>query len=125
MKPLLMITALLEGGTGVALLVAPSVPVSVLLGSALDSPVVAVIGRLAGVALLALGTACWLARNDTGGSAARGLVTAMLLYNAGVAAVLVYACLGVGLCGIGLWPVVGLHAVMGAWCATGARRKTS
>ena len=98
-----------------ALLLLPAVPISVLLGSALDAPG-GLIGRVAGVALLALGTACWLARNDAHSGAARGLVTGMLLYNTGVAAVLVYASLGVGLCGIGLWPVVGLHAGLAIWC---------
>jgi hypothetical protein len=40
----------------------------------------------------------------------------MSLYNIAVAAVLVYAGLGPGLSGIGLWPAVVLHAAMTIWC---------
>ena len=116
MKSLLIVTAALEGPTGLALLVVPAVVISVLLGSALDAPRALVVGRVAGVALLALSTACWLARKDADSGAARGLITGMLLYNIGVAAVLVYAALGVGLCGIGLWPAVVAHAGLAIWC---------
>jgi len=48
------------------------------------------------VALLALGVACWLAREDAASRAAKGLVAAMLLYNIGVVAVLVLAWMGPG-----------------------------
>jgi hypothetical protein len=46
----------------------------------------------------------------------------MALYNAGIFTVLVYAGLGLGLSGIGLWPTVLVHAGMTLWCVTGLLR---
>jgi hypothetical protein len=81
MKPLLVVTAVIELGAGLALLGFPSAAVALLLGSSLAMPAAVTLGRLAGAALLALGLACWLARRDVQSRAARGLVAAMLLYN--------------------------------------------
>jgi hypothetical protein len=80
------------------------------------------VDRVAGIALFALGIACWLARDDTQSRAARGLVAAMLLYNVGTVAVLTFAGVGLRLHGIALWPAVVLHAVMAVWCAGCLRR---
>jgi len=115
-KSLLIVTAVIETATGLALAVSPSVPVSLLLGASLDTPGGLVVAHMAGVALLSLGVACGLARNDTQSGAARGLVSALLLYNAAAVAVLVYAGLGFRLSGIGLWPAVVLHVAMAVWC---------
>jgi hypothetical protein len=46
----------------------------------------------------------------------------MALYNAGIFTVLVYAGLGSGLVGIGLWPTVLVHAAMTLWCVTSLPR---
>ena len=116
MKSLLVVSAWLETITGVALIVSPAAPVSLLLGAALDTPVGVVLARLAGAALLALGLACWLARGDGRSPAARGLVVAMLFYDLAAAAMLLYAGLGLLLSGVGLWPAVLLHLVLAVWC---------
>jgi hypothetical protein len=116
MNKVLTITAVLEAATGLGMLVLPSLVSSLILGSSLDTVVSLVVARVAGVALLALGVTCWLARHDEGARAARGLVGAMALYNAGVLAILVHGALVWGASGIALWPIVVVHAAMGFWC---------
>ena len=74
MRRLLVVTALLEGATGLALVALPSRLVALLLGSSLDAPAAVTVARVAGVALIALALTCWLARADAQGGAARGLV---------------------------------------------------
>jgi hypothetical protein len=116
MKTLLTVTAVLEAGAGLGLAALPSAAVAVLLGSPLDTPNALVVGRVAGVALLALGAACWLARNDAGSPAARGVVGAMVVYNLGAVIVLATAGIRSQPVGVALWPVVILHAAMAVWC---------
>jgi hypothetical protein len=111
MKKLLTITAIIEAATGVGLLVAPAVLAQVLLGGALDGPVALTVARVGGAGLLTIGVACWLSRND-----GRALVGAMLLYNIAAVAILGYAAVGLALSGIGLWPAIGLHTALAAWC---------
>ena len=94
----------------------PSVLATLLLGAQLDTPVGLTVARVGGVALLTIGTACWLARLDSHSRVARGLAGAMMIYNASSIAILVYAGLVLRLLGIGLWPVVVVHAAMTAWC---------
>ena len=122
MKNLLTLVAAAESAVGIALLAVPSWVASLLLGATLDTTVATTVARVAGFALLALGIACWLGRADTPSRAARGIVGAMLVYNGGVCAVLVYASLIGGLAGIGLWPTAILHAGLAAWCAASLRR---
>ena len=111
MKKLLVITAAIEAGTGLGLLIVPSVVAQVLLGVTLDAPAAVTVARVAGAGLLALGIACWLARNN-----GRTLVVAMLFYNVAAVAILAYAAIGLDLIGIGLWPAVGLHTALAGWC---------
>jgi hypothetical protein len=79
-------------------------------------PAALTVARVGGAGLVSLGAACWLARGDTQSRTARGLVTAMVLYNIG--AVLILAAFGIRSQTIGvlLWPAVVLHAAMACWC---------
>ena len=121
MRKLLATTAVLEAGTGLGILARPSAVASLMLGSPLDTSAAVAVARIAGVSLLALGVACWLARQHKLGPSARGLVGAMVLYNAGVIVVLVHQAVGVAIAGIALWPAVVAHAAMGIWCITSLR----
>jgi Kef-type K+ transport system membrane component KefB len=125
MKKLLVVTAAIEAATGLALLLSPPLVAALLLGASLDTPAALVVARVTGASLLSLGVACWLARNDAQSRAARGLVAALLFYNAAVVAVLAYAGLVSRLSGIGLWPAAVLHAALAVWCVACLRRKGS
>ncbi|MET3839304.1 hypothetical protein [Bradyrhizobium sp. OAE829] len=115
-RPLLSVMGAAEAATGLALATAPSLLVELLLGAMPGTAAGVTVSRVAGVALLALGVACWLARQDSAGRAARGLIAAMLLYNAAVVAILVLAWANQGMSGIALWPVVLAHAALAVWC---------
>jgi hypothetical protein len=119
---LFTVTAVIEGATGLALLVVPAEVVRILLGGSFEAPSGQVVARVAGAALLALALANWRARSDERSTAAAGLVAAMLLYNAVTAVVLAHAGYSLRMRGIGLWPVVVLHAAMAVWCLARLRR---
>lgn len=122
MKRLLTLTAILEGPTGLALITIPSVVVQLLLGAAISGASIT-LGRVAGVALLALGVACWLAQHDAQSCAPRGLVSAILLYNLGTVVILGTAGIWSQTVGIALWPAVVVHAAMTVWCMACLRAK--
>jgi hypothetical protein len=116
MKVLLATTAALEAATGITLLLSPSLVASILLGASFDAPAALVVGRIAGAGLLALGAACWYARDDVASRAAHGLVEAMLIYNVGAVLVLAYAGAVLGFSSFILWLVVVLHKLLAVWC---------
>lgn len=115
-RKLLIVTALVETPTGVMLLLSPALVVAFLLGASLDAPAALVVARIAGAALISLGGACWLARNDGPNRAGAGLVAAMLLYNSVAVAVLAHAGAVARLVGVLTWPVMALHAALAIWC---------
>lgn len=123
MKSLLIATAVIELEAGLALLLSPSLAISLLFDSTLDSPAALMVARLGGAGLLTLGVACGLARNDAQSRAAAGLVAAMLLYNIAAAAILAFARIGLGLHGVLRWPGVLLHTALAVWCVACLRSK--
>lgn len=90
-----------EIATGLALWAAPSFVGQVLLGEALTGAGIPT-ARVAGIALIALGVACW--KNS-------GLL-GMLVYSAAVTCYLAYFGLMESSAGVLLWPAVGLHAAL-------------
>jgi len=103
MKRVLILAAVAEAATGAGLLIVPSLVGRLLLGAEF-SGVSIVIARVTGIALVALGTACW-----------PGLMNpfrGMLLYNVLTITYLVWVGVHGEWVGVLLWPVVFLHALM-------------
>ena len=121
-RRILAFAAIVEAGTGFVLLADPAIVVSLLLGAEVSGAARA-LGRCFGIALLALGLACWPTRqrDERASPASR----AMLTYNALIALYLAYLGAVGGLVGVLLWPAVALHAVVAlllAWTWRAGRR---
>jgi len=101
MKRVLLIAAVGEAATGLALLLVPSLVGQLLLGTELAGVAVNV-ARVAGIALIALSVACWPGPPLLG----------MSIYSAAITLYLAYVGLTGGASGILLWPAVGVHAVL-------------
>jgi hypothetical protein len=123
--PLLIAIAVAELATGVGLLVVPSTVVELLLGQPLDPGAPLVVGRVAGIALIAIGLMCWLEKTSTRGGSLTGLLIGLLVYNGAVPVLLVHSYMTLGTNGIGLWPVVALHFVFTALLAACLRSTQS
>jgi Ca2+/Na+ antiporter len=105
---LLSAAAAIEAVTGFALIISPQAVASLLLGADLAAAGSAV-GRVAGIALLALGVVCWISRQDTDTNA---VVAGMLTYNLLVTAYLMFLGFSGNLVGSLLWPAIAIHAVL-------------
>jgi hypothetical protein len=108
-KKLLAFVAVAEAATGVALVIVPSLVGWLLLGNELSGVSIPV-ARVAGMALIALGLACWPG-SGADSSLSRAL-RAMLCYS--LLATLYLAYLGISgeWVGLLLWPAVVLHAIL-------------
>jgi Ca2+/Na+ antiporter len=119
---ILAFAAVVEIGTGLVLMIDPAIVVAWLLGADVSGTGI-LLGRCFGIALLALGLACWPGqqRAESGSPACR----AMLTYNALIALYLPYLGTVGHLGGLLLWPAVALHAVVAlllVWVRRDARR---
>jgi hypothetical protein len=103
MKKVLVLTAVAEAATGVALVIVPSLVGRLLFGEELAGVAIP-IARVTGIALIALGVACWPGPPLVG----------MLTYSAVVALYLAYVGFAGGLTGILLWPAIVLHVILTA-----------
>lgn len=104
---ILAFSAIAELATGLALIAMPTVVITLLLAPVTSAMIVPV-ARVAGIALIALGLACWPGRD----CARNGAFRALLTYNLLVAAYFAYLGAVQHLGGLLLWPVVGLHAAV-------------
>jgi hypothetical protein len=106
MKRVLVLAAVGEAATGMALLIVPSLVGHLLLGAELTG-IAVIVARVAGIALVALSLACWPGTPLIG----------MLTYSAAVTLYLAYVGFAGGLSGILLWPAVVLHVILTALLA--------
>ncbi len=120
-RQLLTFVAAFESLIGLALILAPQATV-VLIRAAKPNVVGMMLGRVCGVALVALGLACWGARTDSECAARSGTLKAMTFYNAGVGfLLLLFAAIGkTG--SIVLWSAGVLHLALAAAFAISFRR---
>jgi len=117
MSKALAFAAIGEAAIGAALLAVPSLVGQWLFGAELTGVAMAV-ARVAGIALIALGVACWPG-TPLGG---------MLTYNAAVTLFLAYVGFAGGSTGMLLWPAVVVHAIMTAllaWASTSGRTRNT
>jgi hypothetical protein len=101
MRRVLVLAAVGEAATGLALLLVPSRVGQLLLGAELTGIAVTV-ARVAGIALIGLGVACWPGPPRVG----------MLTYSAAVTLYLAYVGLSGGSTGMLLWPAVVVHVIL-------------
>jgi hypothetical protein len=99
----LIFAAVGEAATGLALLIFPALAGQLLLGEELTGVAIPV-ARVAGIALIALGIACWPGP----------LLVGMLTYSTIATLYLAYLGFAGGLTGVLLWPAVGLHVILTA-----------
>jgi hypothetical protein len=105
MKKVLALAALAEAGTGVILLAYPPIVIRLLFGAEIDGAGV-IMSRLAGIALMGLGVACW-----PGNSAFQPLY-GMLTYSTLAMMYLILIGVRGQEVGLLLWPGVVVHAVL-------------
>jgi peptidoglycan/LPS O-acetylase OafA/YrhL len=122
MRTILLFSAFVEVGTGLALLIIPQVVLTMLAGGDVSDTSLP-LGRCFGIGILALGIACWPERQraeDGSSPAFRGLLT----YNILIALYLSFlASIGQWHGGF-LWPGAVLHVVLAlsmilVWCRRG------
>ena len=103
----LIVAAILEAATGLALLVDPLLVVTLLFGSEITG-VGVVVSRIAGASLLALGVSC-MPTNFFGNQ-----IAGMLMYSLIVTPYLAYLGIVGQWTGPLLWPAIGVHFVITA-----------
>ena len=111
----LTLAAAAEAGTGLLLLLWPAIVVRVLFGAEIVGAGV-IMSRLAGIALIGLGVACW-----PGNSAVQQL-HGMLTYSTLAIVYLAYRGVSGEFAGVLLWPAVVAHALLSV-LLVGARFK--
>jgi hypothetical protein len=107
MKKVLILAALGEAATGLILVASPAIAVRALFGAEIAGAGI-IMSRIAGIALIGLGVACWPGNSD------RQQLYGMLAYSTLVALYLIRIGIRGAPVGLLLWPAVALHAALSA-----------
>lgn len=107
LRKILIFASAAEAGTGVGLLALPSVVIALLVRAEITE-LATLLGRILGVALVALGLACWPQRQRPSSAA----FWAMWTYSAFVAGYFGYVGAVLHLAGPLLWPAAAVHAIV-------------
>jgi hypothetical protein len=111
------VAAAVEVISGLVLVLSPSLFIWLLLAADLTPPGI-ILGRLAGIALLALAWACWPTEHADGRSA-----PALLFFSLLAAVYLIYVGISREAAGVLLWPAIVGHVVLAALLAAGIRQR--
>jgi hypothetical protein len=106
-RTVLNLSPAIETVTGVALIATPGLVAHLLLNTDLSASGIAM-ARVAGLALLSLGLACW----SMAGSITRRSIYALFTYNLLATLYLAYLRAGVGFAGRLLWPAIAVHGLL-------------
>jgi hypothetical protein len=107
-QKILWLASVVEMATGALLILAPEMVVQLLLGTHLSAEGIP-LARVAGIALLGLGLACW---PPSQGAAGVGAFRGMLVYNTLVSLYLLLIEVRHHVGGLLLWPAVIFHALV-------------
>ena len=114
MKKFISLTAILEGLTGIALIVTPNIIVLFLLGQPPLGPEGKITAMLAGAAILSLAFICWILRETPD---LQKLIKGILFYNFAIIEIALYGLFWYGITNPGLFFVTIAHAVLFGWGA--------
>lgn len=124
-KTLLTAIAVAEISAGAGLLIVPSILADLLFGQPLDSGVALAVGRLAGLALIAIGLSAWLEKSNNDGNSPRSQLIGLLVYNGAVSVLLIFCFFVQGINGILLWPAVAAHLAFAVFLISSLRQGSS
>jgi hypothetical protein len=114
-RKLFLVLASTEALIGLSLILLPAVPLALLLGLTGVAIEAIFVSRIAGAALVAIGVVSWMARAEELNPSLFGLLIGVLIYNAAVTILLLYAGIVLRMVGPLLWPTVAFHAVLVVW----------
>jgi hypothetical protein len=112
-KSFLAYTAIIEGLTGLALILVPALVGILLFKTELNSPLGTILAMVGGAAILSLALQAWLVRLQADTSITLKI---LLIYNAAVSFILLYGVFKLGFGGIVLWLVILFHIVQTGVC---------
>jgi len=113
MKLLLKSTSIIEGLTGLALVLIPNVLTQLLLNIPINEVSGIIISMIAGSALIAIAIVCWLVSENNN---ALALVKGLMFYNIAVVGIVLYSSIHFSVNSPVFFAIAGFHFVYGTWC---------